>query len=131
MLLKIILINFILTRSIFSMELEFHGEHIFYKFQSNEKNEISIKNRRMNLSLLKNDCNANLIDNFVLELNRILKMSEPLRKVEKKGDITFLYNNVQYFDSPNSLTSTYLKNLPDEIHRLKFEEKFKCQQKTK
>jgi len=89
------------------------------------KNEIKIKGHLLNLSMTRNKCNDDIMDRFNLKMKKLLK-TKPLSNFKGDNDIAFKLGGKEYFEHTKSRVGNSLSQIPNEIQRMKFEEKFKC-----
>ena len=101
------------------------------------KNKVAIKGHQLDLSLDRKKCNAHIITRFNKEITQIIR--DALKKKEmkstiKKKEIDTVEIQIagkSYFTQFSSQIGQTFLYFPKEILRMKWEEKFNCQKKTK
>ena len=100
-----------------------------------DKNKISIKGYRLDLSLKRKQCNAHIIDRFNNEIRKFIKEqmeTGAFQKTVGKTSIETIEIQIgqkNYFISTQSKAGATFLSLPNEIIRMKWEEKIGCTQK--
>ena len=100
-------------------------------------NRVAIKGHQLDLSLDRKKCNAHIITRFNKEITQIIR--DALKKKEmkstiKKKEIDTVEIQIagkSYFTQFSSQIGQTFLYFPKEILRMKWEEKFNCQKKTK
>lgn len=127
MFLKSLLVGICLfSFKLYGFDLNVTSSKTQYHLEFKENKSISIKGDLLNLNMNYNKCNTHIIDRFSHRVKKLLK-SKHLRKSKQSGDFSFKFNNTQYFERSRSKLGYLLENLPREFHRLKIEEKLRCE----
>ena len=100
-----------------------------------DKNKISIKGYQLDLSLSRKRCNAHIINRFNNELTKFIKeqiKTNTLQKIVEKVSIETVEVHIDreiYFINAKSKAGSAFLFLPNEIIRMKWEEKIECSKK--
>ena len=101
------------------------------------KNRVAIKGYQMDLSLDRKKCNAHIIDRFNKETTQLIRealKSKEMKSTVKKKEIDTVEIQIQgksYFTKFSSKIAQTFLYYPKEVLRMKWEEKFNCEKKTK
>ena len=113
--------------------IELKDSHGFNQFSlAYSRDRITIDGLRMRLSLTRRECNAHILDSFNSEMSKLVtKFISENRTGSKVGEFVMMdlkieIDNETYISSNDLKMGRSLAHLPEEIVRMKWEEKFNC-----
>lgn len=124
MFLRFLLLTSFLSTSVFAKELIVVASTTNFKVRF-DLTRIWLKGPEMELTLNKNDCNADIIGQFNQRLEILLR-TNTLKKSQGPGQFRYLVDGSEYFESYQSKAGYVLLTIPKEIQRMKIEEKMLC-----
>ena len=88
---------------------------------------VAIKGYKLDLSLQRKECNAHIINRFYKEMSDFIQkwIKSTLNDKQEKG-VSVQIEEERYFFDNQSEAGNVLLSLPNEILRMKWEEKFNC-----
>lgn len=92
------------------------------------KDKISYKDELLEINFTKKKCNQEMFRKFSADMDKF-PTGEFLRKGE--GEINFTWNGTKYHEPLTSHRRKLLRALPQELRRMKLENKLACSGKTK
>lgn len=124
MFLRLSLISFLFVSSVCAKELIVISRTSTFKVRYGE-NRVWLKGPQLELSLNKTDCNADILGAFSQRIGILLK-TKPLSKSQGLQQFKFIVDGTEYFESYQSKAGYVLLTIPDEVQRMKIEEKVLC-----
>ena len=101
------------------------------------KKRVAIKGHQLDLSLDRKKCNVHIIDRFNKETTQIIRealKSKEMKNTVKKKEIDTVEIQIEgksYFTKFSSKIAQTFLYYPQEVIRMKWEEKFNCEKKRK
>jgi len=125
MLLKFIISSFFIFSTAYAQILFVSSRKANFQLNISDSQNISIKGHYIHMTLQKNACNENIINEFISKTRSLIRKNPNNRKIEKEL-IQVKFNEKEYYEDPKSRIGHYLISLPREFHRLKIQEKILC-----
>ena len=129
MFLKVALLIFLFCFSLFSKTLVVDSPRQKYELKLQDKG-IFLSGRLTELSMIQNKCNETIIQEFKSKIHHLMR-SKPLNKTKEKGSFELVFDGKKYFENPSSRVGRNLLRIPNEFQRMKLEDKFLCEKKSK
>lgn len=120
-----VILTFLVSTSLFAKEMVVISRQSTYKLNY-DAGMVSLKGPQVDLSLIRSECNSDIIEVFTLRMNSVLR-SSPLQKSGTPGYFKFILDGEEYFESMHSRRGGVLLTLPKELQRMKLEEEALCE----
>lgn len=119
------LFTLLLLTSAFAVELDVAIPDRSYKLTFTKKN-IEFKAAKVDLNFTSKKCNQRILKRFYQKIQKAMS-KDPIHKSFQIGYTQISKDGDSYYINPKSEFGKWLHIMPEEIYRLKFEEKFACE----
>jgi len=130
MLLKYAVVIFIIFAKAYAMEIDISSRYLDYDINITSGGNLSLIGSGINLSMIKNKCNAHIITRFKNDLEQFIR-SKALNRTSDKNTFRVKIDKHIYYEYYDSQQGIRYLGLPQEMQRMKLEEKILCVKKNR
>lgn len=128
MFLKLFILNILFLSISWAEVIKVQSHKANFELTISTDQNIFIKGYQINMSLIKNECNEKIIQDFIGKTKLLIK-TKPMSKSREKGLIKITIDDRDYYENPKSRTGYNFISIPGEIQRMKIQEEMLCSKK--
>ena len=127
---KMIIPFFIMFSSLnicLARELSIISHRINFTLKIKDQNQFGLKGPHVNLNMVKNKCNAKILEKFSNDIEALLRV-RPLSKtkIPIPNAIKLIVDGKEFYRRRQSRVTRSFLSIPREFHRMKIQEKMLC-----